>query len=138
MEKNVAQQLSDVEGRYTPLSDYLFNVLREPLKEFLPQDIDYLKCFDRFEYLFALVYTDLNLKQKGHGVGLEGSFCWRRKRGCFDIIREIYEEANSNSNPENGRSRWLPLQVGLFDNSITRFQEVEDTFNKNLNKSSYW
>lgn len=138
MQKDVARKLPGVKEDYTPLSDYLCNVLREPLKEFLPQDIDYLKCFDRFEYLFALVYTDLNLKQKDYGVGLEGSFCWRRRRGGFDIIQEIHEEANSNSNSENGRSRWLPLQVGLFDNSITRFQEVEATFNKNLSKSDYW
>lgn len=137
MEKDIAEQLLGMGRRYTPLSDYLYNLLREPLKEFLPQDIDYQKCFDRFEYLFALVYTDLNLKQKGHGVGPAGSFFGRRRAGDFDIVQEIAREVNRNSNFENGKSKWLPLQVGLFDNSLTRFQEVKDTFDDALSKTSY-
>lgn len=137
MEKNVGQQLPGMERQYTPLSNHLYKVLREPLREFLPQNIDYKKCFDRFEYLFGLVHADFNLKQTGRGVGPVGAFCWRRRSETFDIVQEIAQEVNRNSNFENGHSKWLPLQVGLFDNSLIRFQTVKDAYDHYLSKNNY-
>jgi hypothetical protein len=55
-----SQKLLPSVGRlYTPLSDHLYEILRGPFREILPQDIRYQECFDRFEYLFALVHADL-------------------------------------------------------------------------------
>ncbi len=44
--------------RYTPLSDRLFQVLRDPLREYLPSDSDYDHTFDWFEYLLCLCHCD--------------------------------------------------------------------------------
>ena len=48
---NFAKELPGMRDRSTPLSDRLFEVLRQPLKEYLPDDFDYQQCFDKFEYL---------------------------------------------------------------------------------------
>lgn len=123
MEKNVGQQLPGMETRYTPLSDHLYEVLREPLKEFLPQDVRYQKCFDRFEYLFSLVHIDFNLRQGYGDWGAVGSFGWRR-----DIISEIKLEFK-----KAGRN-WAPLKAGLFDGSVERFQSIEAALDEQVGK----
>ncbi len=48
METNVGRTLPGMDNRRTPLSDYLYVLLREPFKEFLPQDFRYQRSFDRF------------------------------------------------------------------------------------------
>ena len=45
--------------RYTPVSDRLSEVLREPLRDTVTQDGAFLECFDRFEYLLTLAFIDL-------------------------------------------------------------------------------
>jgi hypothetical protein len=53
---------NDERLRASPVSSYLHAFLREPLREFLPLDADYDEAFDRFEYWFALIWTDENPK----------------------------------------------------------------------------
>ncbi len=45
-------------NRQTPLSDRLFEVLRDPLREYLPGDAEYDQTFDWFEYLLCLCHCD--------------------------------------------------------------------------------
>lgn len=69
MDKEFSQQLLPNRGElYTPLSDYLYELLREPLRDVLPQEDRYTRCFDRFEYLLALVHSDLY--EKGNVLNL--------------------------------------------------------------------
>jgi hypothetical protein len=46
-------------GNPTGLSDYVFTALRDPLREYLPDDIAYERAFDWFEYLLCLVHCDV-------------------------------------------------------------------------------
>jgi hypothetical protein len=59
IDSSFAQQLPGLEEHYTPLNDHLHTTLQDPLREFLPEDSDYTRCFDRFEYLFALARSAL-------------------------------------------------------------------------------
>jgi len=43
---------------HTPLSDHLFDLLREPLREYLPDESAYDATFDWLEYLICLAYID--------------------------------------------------------------------------------
>lgn len=123
---NAGKFLPGREKEYTPLNNHLYELLREPLKGFLPDEVHYQKCFDRFEYLLALVHSDLNLKSGYDGWGPIGCFGWRR-----GIIGEIETEiANMGNN-------WLPLKVGLFDGSIDRFKTVKTMYH-DLIKGLRW
>jgi len=50
-------------GAYTPLSDHLFVVLRDPLREYLPSDAEYEQTFDWFEYLLCLCHCDAGVSR---------------------------------------------------------------------------
>lgn len=115
------------EREYTPINNHLYELLREPLRGFLPDDILYKKCFDRFEYLLALVHCDLDLKKGHDGWGPIGCFGWRR-----DVLEEIEREA------ADAGEKWPPLKAGLFDGSIERFKEVKKTYDYRVSKLPWW
>lgn len=104
---------------YTPLNDHLFTVMRESLRHVFPQDIKFQKCFDRFEYLYALVNGDMQEKQ---GLGFwfpVGRFGWGQWYGNdISIWDEIEKEVN-----EQG-AKWCLIREGLFDGSVDRLKKV--------------
>jgi len=130
MEQKIGQQLPGMERRYTPLSDHLYEVLRELLREFLPEDICYEGCFDRFEYLLALVHADLRQKEGDKDVwGPPGRFSWKNRRlPQGGIMNEIELEARSAD--EN----WPPLKAGFFDSSLERFLLIKTAFDEFIAK----
>jgi hypothetical protein len=125
------QLLSHLERAYFPVSEHLHETLREPLRQYLPDDEDYDDCFDRFEYLLALVYADLEDKRgdeyfAGPGLwGPIGRFGYRLRyaehRGALQSLEE-----------EAGRDRdgWALLRAGLFDGSFERLQAVMQGFDE--------
>ena len=118
MEKKYARRILPGVGSYTPLNDHLQQVLRDPLREYLPQDENYQECFDRFEYLFALVHVDFLEKQEGHIWGPLGCFVWRNRNIMMDIELEV-KDAGKN---------WPLLKADLFDGSLGRFQDIKKKF----------
>ena len=132
MNKETAEKLPGMERSYTPLNNRLYQVLREPLREYLPQDQAYQKCFDRFEYLFALVHVDLREKQKQPTVGPVGCFAWRNIMLEDHIVTEIELEIKDAGN------NWLPLKAGLFDGSLERFQYLKHEFDKFVQGLNWW
>ena len=50
--------ISGREREHTPLSNHLFEALREPLRDYLPDDAEYDAAFDWFEYLICLAHID--------------------------------------------------------------------------------
>ena len=120
-----AKHIIGAEGSNNPLSDHLFQVLREPLKEFLPHNIDYRDCFERFEYLFGLIHADFREKdfrdEWGGPVGIFGE--WNNFTG-IDIMSEVEEEIS-----EKGED-WPLLNFNLFDGSIERLKEVKNGFDE--------
>jgi len=117
MENNLQRMVYG--NKYTPISDHLSDVLREPFKELLPEDFLYQRAFDRFEYLRALVHSDLNQKLNGRTYFPIGSFGWRNIHYGDDIMNEIESEIQ-----EDGEG-WSPLKSGLFDGSLERFREIK-------------
>ena len=52
------------EHEHTPLSNHLFEILREPLRDCLPDDSAYEATFDWFEYLLCLAHIDQEVTRK--------------------------------------------------------------------------
>ena len=125
-----SEYISGYENHFNPISMHLFKVLREPLRDILPQDVDYQKCFDRFEYLLGLAYVDLYEKtDEGYYLGPVGNFGWNHKYDPSNSIMAKVEHEIS----ENGEN--LPLlNVGLFDGSIERIKKVKDEFDKSISE----
>lgn len=121
LETEVARLLPDLGRRHTPVSDHLFTVLREPLKEFLPSEGEYQECFDRFEYLKALVYVDLRDDQ--YGWAPVGCFAWRAVWGRDKSTMKLVAEQISAQG-----SDWPPLKAGLFGGSLERLNQAKSKF----------
>lgn len=127
MEIGFARNLYEKERDHTPLSEHLYEILRLPFQELLPQDTHYQKCFDRFEYLLALTFTDLCAKlNKNYDWLPLGSFGWRSLTRDGDIIEEIEIES------KEGNSAWPPIKAGMFGGSIERFQKAKIAYDNFL------
>jgi hypothetical protein len=109
------------ENSSTPISEHIYKILREPLQDLLPQDDDYQKCFDRFEYLLALNWIDIK----------EANYKWI-PAGRFYILRGIIQEIELES--KEFTSEWAPLKAGLFRGSYERFQKSQVTCNQVLSE----
>lgn len=93
------------EREHTPLSNHLFEALREPLREYLPDDTEYDAAFDWFEYLICLAHIDQQTtrpqldeeKSKKADFYLwapPGRFCW--KEGERNVLRETEARADGS------------------------------------------
>src|SRR5439155_22002027 len=58
---SVARRMPGYEDKLTAVSNRIWDILREPLREYLPSDSAYDDAFDRFEYLVALVQFDIGM-----------------------------------------------------------------------------
>jgi SIR2-like domain len=94
--------LQPTDGRrfYTPASDRLQRVLREPLRELIRNDESYIEAFDRFEYLFSVAYGDL-MSKEGRGIWAPiSSYGWRQRRrydgNIYDAIAAEVGAAGSD------------------------------------------
>jgi hypothetical protein len=105
-------QLPGQERNNTPLSNHLFQAVREPLRDVVVDDRDYQEAFDRFEYLLWLVHADLGKQHRGSYRSPVGMFHWRHEyqpdRG---IARAIQAEADQQG------EGWDPIAAGLVGGS---------------------
>jgi hypothetical protein len=120
LDHQAMRSLPGLDRHRTPVSDYLFTSLREPLPELLPDDSIYQRCFDRFEYLLGLICMDINERSWAP----VGCFIWRNQFADSNasIASELKREFESSG--EN----WGPLQAGLFGGSTERYKEVQAAF----------
>jgi hypothetical protein len=131
IDSGVANLLPGMERQHTPLSDYLYETLREPLAEFFARDYNYTKCFDRFEYLLGLVHVELATKQdslpslREGSWGPVGQFGWRNRH--FPEKTVMYEVGQEF---ERELAEWPPLGAGLFDLSVDDFRATKENFDK--------
>jgi hypothetical protein len=123
----------------TPGSDYVNQTLRPFFKNLLPSDEDYNMWFDLWEYLRALIETDLNYNPTSNypSFGTPGSFAWRRR----DEI-----EFNSLNIPSNwmisSREKYVIqlwdselekisstlIKKGFFQGFETQYLKTKDTY----------
>jgi hypothetical protein len=104
---------------YTPVSEHLARVLRNPLREFLADDVTYERTFDRFECLFALVYADLFNKERKRIWGPIGRFGYKLGNSeGQNPLKDLLAEAKQR------KESWEPLRQGLFGGDYSRFEEI--------------
>lgn len=134
MDLNVARLLFDQEQRYTPVSDRLFQCLREPLRELIPQESRYERYFDRFEYLLALAYAHLNFHQSNHVWGPIGRFAWRQRYLTADqhIFGEIDREIEAMA------EGWPPFRSGLFGNSLDNLRDIKRNLDQQITQRNWY
>lgn len=143
------------EREYTPANNHLFDILREPLRPYLPDDKKYEETFDIFEYLLGITYVDLIYGEELYKMGLSyitsgkgedlfktalsqgalhiwgpcGCFTWRYRHSCAD--REVTPiEKFLDSGLKQGES-WTLFKAGFFGGSLVRFNYTRigyDTF----------
>lgn len=122
---DLGKRLPEMSRRYTPVSDWIFTVLRTPLASYVPDELLYTRLFDRFEYLLALTYADVQ-EQDNHIQeywGPFGSFSWRdRHQPQSGISAAIQQEIESQG------ANWSLLRAGLFGGSLERLQAVKTGF----------
>lgn len=128
LEGDLAKELPGLEGHSTALSDRLRNVLREPLREYLPDETEYDNCFDRFEYLRSLLNFDKSDWRHSRGRRCAGRFYWRRSSG-HDVLREIQQEIK-----HLGKD-WPPLKVGWFDGDLSLLEIIRSLHDQNVGEN---
>ncbi|MDQ5825818.1 MAG: hypothetical protein M3441_16620 [Chloroflexota bacterium] len=128
MEKEQANEVLKMAGRYTPLNDHLHRILRDPLRKLIPDDADYDQAFDKFEYLLGLVHADLRRKADRNPWGPVGRFLWS-DHAQFNGQRMIALTAEAQSLGNN----WPLLTTGLFDGSLNHFLEAKQQFDELIN-----
>jgi hypothetical protein len=84
------------ERQFTPFNDYVFEILREPLRDYIPDDKTYDEAFDWFEYLLGMVHCDLNATPEDienvkrgaeRGIwGPVGRFLWKHRNSAESIL----------------------------------------------------
>lgn len=117
-----AKTLSGYKNEPVPLSEHLFDVLREPLLRVLPDDQKYDECFDRFEYLRALVYADLENPQLDAAKRFWipcGRFCWKAHRSPETNVLKQFRAELDHDNEE-----WPPIRAGMFGGRVARAEEI--------------
>jgi hypothetical protein len=132
LDHRTAQVVFQKRDRYTPVSEHLYERLREPLRPYLPDDNAYEAAFDRFEYLLAFVSVDQALN-RGAGEDLMGipwgRFGWRRRLsdGESSVAKAVREERYAQD------ALWGPIQAGLIL-STDRFDRANKVLTAHLAK----
>lgn len=112
-------------NKWTALSNYLYEFLREPMKEFLHNENRYQKCFDIFEYLVALQHAYLRKKNGQNPWGPIGCFGWRYRDSNYDKLASYINSERFRGN------RYL------FDGNYENFLDIKTDFNKFVDKETF-
>ena len=105
-----------------PTSHYLRKRLREPLREWLPTDIQYESAFAHFEYLVAITVSDMYEKFFDNGFGAV--------RGLYLTYRSLPDYYGREIDKYG--ERWPMLRAGLFEKSLDRLKFVKAGFDKSF------
>lgn len=129
---NARLLLENMERRHTPVSDYLFNYLRDALGTMGVDDAQYLEVFDNFEYLWCLLHVDAEMQ---HGRpdpwAPYGSFIWRwRRYGGVGGEHRFSDQASRAI--KDGDKSWLPIKAGLFGGDLGRLKAVKECADQTL------
>ena len=130
---DIGKRLPDMERHYTPVSDWLFTVLREPLRVHIADDLEYQRLFDRFEYMLAIVHADVKSREEQHNSfwGPVGAFAWRNRH---DIQRGIAGTIQQEIDAQ--QESWPPLLAGLFNNSLEQLLTAKKGFDERLSRGT--
>ena len=119
----------NVQDRYTPVSDYLYDEMKSVLSYILPGENEFMRLFDYFEFLLAITFLDLS----DEGYLLPGCYEWRDRYTKFtekQFRKDVGNDLNKGIESEL-------LKAGFFNGDIKRFKETLDTADKVLTQSSW-
>ena len=126
----------DAEHEYTPANNYIFDLLRPALHDYLPDDTRYEETFNTFEYLLALTYLDI----VDESYSPQGRFGWRYTgRTMSGLVEDDWNRSPLADFVRTGTaqgSKWELLKAGFFNGSIERFKEVVEIHKKLLQNQS--
>jgi hypothetical protein len=115
--QNIWKWLPKRDRHFMPLSDFLQESLRTPFNDLYPDDEEFIKIFDRFEFFISLLYADIVSDSDESRVWTPlGSYVWRRR----SIFKEIEDELAIH------KDSWPPFSAGLFNSSVPRVKELID------------
>lgn len=114
----------DAKTDYTPANNYIFDIVREPLRKYIPDDKKYEIIFDTFEYLLGLIYADLIpcVADRSRVWAPHGCFIWRYRHYPEDSMNTPIDEF-INAGLSQGKE-WGLLKAGFFGGDIKRFSSV--------------
>lgn len=113
---DVSKALPGMDDRRTPWSDHAHAILREPAREYIPDDTAYTSHFDWFEYLLALCVWD----QKPEWAPV-GAFGWRSDKELLRL---------GEDDPRLAALMRSAISAGLFGGDAERFRAVRAAFQK--------
>ena len=103
---------------------YLVWVLRDPLRQFFRRDYAYELAFDRFEYLLALLQSDLREEEGSPGSFVAGRWAYKmhgfHRSETHDMPSVVIDEELASEG-----KRWPPFQDGLFGSDMGRLRRVK-------------
>lgn len=108
----VGSEMNSTNMRSTSfLKHRLYDAIREPLKELIPDDEVYERSFNEFEVLSDMVLVDLFDEERGSKI---------------DYIGERYPDLSLEDEIETQGEDWGPIQAGLFGGSLDRAEKAAD------------
>ncbi len=122
------KKLSGHEKNYVPRSEYMFKILQPDLEDIIFLGNSYEHLFDIYELFQMFVYADLVKCDWGP----IGRFGWKQLRGRDTLVIDYVEEAKKQGN------LWPPIQAGLFNSDINRFNEISVHLLERLSKLSWF
>lgn len=129
IDQDVGRLLPNMDRRWTPTSDHLVDILASPLREYIPEQLEFENLFDRLEYLISLVVIDHNSQTTSYPWAPIGRYGWRlRHSGTHHITNLIQNEIDANG--EN----WAPVKFGFFGSSIDRARSAQENLIKHLSQ----
>ena len=128
MERDIGRLLPGMERHKTPSSDWVFNRLRAPLREFLATEDDYSEAFNRWEYYLGLFVAEWKKDEWQQGWwGPIGRFVWKWESDPKRWIpAAIKAEIDAHGN------EWPPLKAGLFGIAKEPAGVAIEKFNKHV------
>lgn len=123
----------DAEKKKTPASEYMFKIMKDLLKNNIPDEKNYEEFFDIFEYLTGLIYVDLMFEDVSpESIRFPiGRFTWKyyglgSGRKGFKLINDLIE------NGLKQEKEWALLKAGFFNSSVERFKECHEAYESQL------
>lgn len=107
----------DAKREYTPANNYIFDVIKPTICNYIPDDIKYMETFDIFEYILSLTCWDL-LQRSWSPPGIFG---WRYRR--YYGSRELPTSEFINNGIKLG-ANWDLLKSGFFKGSVDHLSKV--------------
>jgi hypothetical protein len=103
------------------INTYLLQLLRNSLKELIPDDREYVDYFVRFEYFFALSVAASNRDLFGSVAVPVGTYMWepQLRHPRHHVINE------TNMEIERAGADWPPISDSLFDGPLEGFQRFK-------------